>query len=379
MRVLVGGVHLGGPGYPNAAGTLRLLRTLPGVQVLECGRWLPHGFQLWRLAQGSRLQAFATLSGIGMGNALSVLKVMVRRRRGDLVYVPYPGLFFLWLVSWLPRGLRPRCVADAYISIWDSLYRDRGAGDEHGLGSRILRWMEGRALRAAYRVIVDTEANRHYFQEVFGLPLERSLSFPLAIDEALFMQPENVTKEKESPLEVLFVGTFIPLHGIDVLVEGITPLIGDPRFHFCFLGDGQSAPLLDALQAKVPPHSFEWVKEWQTLCEVARRISSADICLGVFGGNEKAARVLPFKLYMYLAAGKPVVSQSLMSVPGDAPDPPVIGTQSSPESITHSLQHLAMDAPLRKYLGEQARSYYETWLGNAQLAQYWEKLLGARG
>ena len=45
--------------------------------------------------------------------------------------------------------LRPSCIADAYISLWDSMFRDRGAASAAGLASRWVKSLERRSLRAA--------------------------------------------------------------------------------------------------------------------------------------------------------------------------------------------------------------------------------------
>ena len=45
-----------------------------------------------------------------------------------------------------------------------------------------------------------------------------------------------------------------------------------------------------------------------TLPELRAQTLAADVCLGVFGGSDKAARVVPNKVYDALACGRPVVT-----------------------------------------------------------------------
>jgi glycosyltransferase involved in cell wall biosynthesis len=44
------------------------------------------------------------------------------------------------------------------------------------------------------------------------------------------------------------------------------------------------------------------------LAELRAHTLAADVCLGVFGGSDKAARVVPNRVYDALACGRPVVT-----------------------------------------------------------------------
>ncbi len=109
-RLLIGGVGLCGGGYPNAFNTLRLMREANGLTVVECGGWLPEDTHLWKIAKAPPHRSFPFLLRLLATNALSAIRLLLRSRRRDLTYVPYPSLFLLWLLSWLPRRWRPRCV-----------------------------------------------------------------------------------------------------------------------------------------------------------------------------------------------------------------------------------------------------------------------------
>ena len=370
-RLRIAGVRACGSGYPNAEQTIRILRAYDVALISDLGYSLPDSLHLWRFRNQTAFGKVTTMVRIGLWNTLSFLRVLAAREdRNVPVYIPYPSIFFLWLLSWVPTAVRPRCIADAYISIWDSLFRDRRGG-ELSLPARLTKSFEGRALRAATLVLVDTKANKDMMVADFDLTPERVFAWPLAIDEARFRRC-NEPEPTHGRIKVLFVGTLIPLHGLPVLLDAIRTLQSEARFDFRIIGDGQQAPLVEQFMLEFPGVGLTWKREWCSLDEIAAEIAAADICLGVFGGDAKAARVLPFKLYMYLASGKPVITQSKLSTPEGVPFPPVEAIDVGHEhELANGIRRLADDAALRGQRGSEGRAYYRQWLANSELAQRW--------
>lgn len=374
----VAGIGLRGSGYPNARRTIDLLQQTSGLRVFESERWLPESMHLWRLAQGPKRLALRQLLILGLGNVASLLRVMGKiGRNGGPVYLPYPSIFFLWWASWLPRRWRPVCIADAYVSVWDSFVRDRGGAREYALASHLIRRIERRALRAATVVLVDTQANRAMLVDDLEVEPRNVRSLPLAIEEDRFLRLDRYcVSPGRRRLRVLFVGTLIPLHGIPVILEAMRQLLADDRFEFRILGEGQQSDLVERFMADHPSHTVSWVRGWSALDEVAAEVGAADICLGVFGGGQKAARVLPFKLYMYLAAGRPIISQSLLSTPEGVPDPPMEAVAPADAgALVDAILRLAGDAARREHLGAMATAYYRQWLSNQRVVDSWLRLL----
>ena len=379
MKLYVAGLGLRGDGYPNAARTIALLREHADLEVEDCGGWLPESLHLWRLAQMPRWRALRWLLVLVFGNLRSLLRVLMRLWTSPgMVYVPYPGVFFLFLASLLPRVWRPRCVVDGYISIWDSAFRDRSVARRQGSAARAIKWCEARALRAAAMVLVDTDANRDVFMAEFGLAADKVCSIPLAINEEQFTTIAAPRSRRDAAaIRVLFVGTLIPLHGIDVILGAFARLVDDPRFEFRLIGDGQQAHLVAGFIAAHSSASVTWVRKWCTLDEIAQEIAAADICLGVFGGESKAARVLPFKLYMYLAAGRAIVSQALLSTPQGVPFPPIEAlTQRRGTDLAAAIERIADDPARRERMQHEATAYYRRWLSNECVIDAWREVLG---
>ena len=155
---------------------------------------------------------------------------------------------------------------------------------------------------------------------------------------------------------MLFYGKLAPLHGIRTVLAAAREA-GVPPVRV--VGDGQLGPWLDAeLRRDRPPGLTH--ERWIPYERLGEAVRAASICLGVFGESDKAARVVPNKVWQAMAAGRPVVTadtpgarevlrdgeHALLVPAGDAP------------ALAAALRRLAGDADLRARLGGAARERY---------------------
>jgi len=371
--LLVAGYALWGDGYPNARNTVRILREHLDLPVISCGFRLPEDFHLWRLARAGKSKAAFWLTRLLLGNLASAILVLARARRNDIVYVPYPSIFLLWLLSWIPRRWRPNCICDAYITLWDTLFEDRSLGGAStGWASRVLLSAESRALRAAERVVVDTTANADHVSARFGLHRSRVSAIPLAIDTPNHAAATSLA-ESDGIINVLFVGTFVPLQGTAKIAEAIALLRDDETLRFTLIGDGQDAAgVADALLSNP---RVSWLRHWMSPAQIEAHMRSTDICLGVFGGSGKASRVLPFKLYAALAAGKPVITQRDYGLPDGVPAIPARLVEAAPAAMADAIQQLARAEASREALSSRANQFFEEHLSARRIAAHWRAWL----
>lgn len=378
-RLIVAGVAMGGDGYPNAANTIGLLKQDLCGEVRDQAHWLPPEVRLWHLAKGSLMMRAKLALRLGFGGLSQAARLLLDRRAGDVVYLPYPAPLTLGWLSLMPARWRPRCIADAYISIWDTMFRDRGGGDVDGIVSRVVRWLEARSLRAATVVLVDTEANKQQMIEDFALPARSVRSIPLAINERLFASSRRDPAPAGKPARVLFVGTLVPLHGIDVVLAVAAELL-EAGIEFRLIGDGQQSALVETFVRKGDIAGFTWVRDWMPLAGIACEIDQSDVCLGVFGGDGKAARVLPFKLYYAMAAGKAIVTQAAHALPHGVPPLPavLVAGEDRDRVVRHAvteIKALLDDRVARAALGESAARYFAEHLSGHAIRTAWKDVL----
>lgn len=259
---------------------------------------------------------FRERSGRGWGRlALTQIRHLViywRKRHSlrdaDIVFIPYPAYadtLFLRIVS--PRG-KHRLVVDAFLDLYDTVVRDRRLAKKRSLAARLVALLERTTLRSADHVLVDTPAHRQALIARYGLRPDTVTVVPVGLDEAVWRPMPRPSLS--TTLQVLFWGTFIPLHGVEVIVEAARRLAatGQP-ISFQLIGDGQTAPEIAALLEQESLPNLCWHRAVVSTEELQAAIKQSHIALGVFGTSEKAGNVVPYKVHQALACDRPLITR----------------------------------------------------------------------
>lgn len=119
---------------------------------------------------------------------------------------------------------------------------------------------------------------------------------------------ENMEEEVNiKPYSVLFWGNYIPLQGTQYIIRAAASLCDRSRFRFTMIGDGQTHDETVTLARTLKAANVRFIGRLP-IEELPRFIADADICLGIFGDTNKAARVIPNKAYETIAMRKPLIS-----------------------------------------------------------------------
>ena len=374
-KVIILGIHGASEGYPNVLYRLKYLRESRQFDVVDISvaAWTHEGHR----ASLPR-RAVRTLTA-----HLMLLRQLARAPSADLVYVPYPAVFVVNLLLLL-RGRTKgwRVVTDAFISVYDTVVNDRRlVGDRHPL-ARLLYWMERRAYERSDLIIVDTPENAAFLRQSFGLSPEKVAAVPLSTNEIDY-SPSDYCPHA-GPTRILFIGTFVPLHGVQTIIEAAARLRDRPDIEFRIIGDGQHATEAERLITLHRPN-LTWLRDWHTASQLADEIRAADVCLGIFGDTDKAQRVCPLKIYAYAAIGRAIITgqtEWLKNAMVELEQPPVASVPiGNAKALADSIVELAENPSLRATLAEASRTYYRAALSNQvvnkQFGSYLQSILKA--
>lgn len=342
--------------YPRNALMIAGLRQM-GVSVTEC-----HA-PVWERQQ-DKSGAYRGMAALGLILQLlwAYIKLTynyLRTPAHDVVIVGYIGQFDMLFAWFLTRLGGVPLLFNPLVSLYDTFCDDRSLVKPTSLTGRLLWWLDYLSCQAAELVFLDTEQHRDYFVRTFGLHKDKFFVVPVGADDRIFQLRPLAEKEPNEPIEVLFVGKLIPLHGIETILQAAAQL-RHKAIHFTIVGSGQQAREIERLIRELQLDNVTRI-DWVEYARLGEQYAKADLCLGIFGASDKAQRVIPNKVYQALAVGRPVITadspaiRTLLTVDEQI----IVCSPANPDALANQIAHLAANPSLRQRLARQSHALFE--------------------
>lgn len=292
-----------------------------------------------------------------------------RRTRGefDVLFVPefrHKDVPLAWALS---RWSGKLCVFDPLVSRYDTRVHDRA--DVAALGAQAWhnRNLDRLTLTLPDLAIADTTAHAHYFREHLAAPDARVRVLPVGYDDETFRPAPHPTGGE---ICVLFYGSYLPLHGVDVIVDAALRLRGERRIHFELIGGGQTFAAVERRLRAEAPGNVSLVPRVDA-ASLPARIARASICLGIFGTTPKAARVVPNKVYQCMAMARATITADTGAV-REFFDPGrhiAVVPAGDGAALATAIAMLARDDERRAALGAAAAEHVHTHFSPVPIAR----------
>jgi len=269
---------------------LRKKLDLQGIEIIECHEDVE--LTIW-----SGLKAYWNL---------------IKKHRGleyDVLIIPlWRGSLALPLAKLISR--KP-ILYYANASLYSTVIEDRKMFRQKSLQASFLHFFEGLTLKFSNLIIKESFTDIEYSVKEFDIDKKKFKRLLIGANESMF---KPITfKENNDKFVVLYFGNFIPLHGLEYVIEAAKILKNQKNIVFKFCGEGQTK---QDIQNRVKRYGLDNVEflgyvEKHILLE---NIKDADICLGIFGKSLKASRVITNKVYEVLASQKPLITMKSEAV-----------------------------------------------------------------
>ena len=293
----------------------------------------------------------------------------------DLVWLPAFRQRDMAAASAFAKAHKVPLVFDPMISAYDKQVFERQKFEADSGRARSLLAGEQALFAKADHILADTSGHAEFFISTLKLPAERVHVVALGAEEGLFAPAPLSAKPANAPVEALFYGSFISLQAPGVIVEA-AKLCAAP-IRWVLLGDG---PLKAACARAAEGQSNIIFEDYLPYDALPARIHQADILLGVFGESDKAARVIPNKVYQSLASGRVVVSRASDAYPAPKNDGLIEIAPGNPAALSDVITRLTSERADLARRGEEARAYYDRHFSTdsirAQLATVLETVSG---
>jgi glycosyltransferase involved in cell wall biosynthesis len=240
----------------------------------------------------------------------SLLQAGIRHRRSYDLVVLSEFSSNAFPISWLTARLNGAVhVVDFFVGKYETLVEDRGSVSARSWKARLIRILDSAAIRSADIAFSDTAVRADAFQQLGG-GRTSVLNLPVGAPSWTGDASPPMSRDANSPLRVVYYGHYIPLHGVDTLVDALIIANKSHEVQATMIGDGTSKADLEAKVARAGLEGRIEFKGYQAPDDLMRYVSECDVVLGIFGTSTKAGSVIANKVWQGLYAERIVVTRN---------------------------------------------------------------------
>lgn len=198
-------------------------------------------------------------------------------------------------------------IFDSFVSPSVSLIYDKKLGTAGFIIGKFMKTIERLMLKYSELILSDTHESAKFQSRLFNININKFKIIYVGTDEKEFK--ETKTSSKDDGFEVFTYATFLPLHGVDIILDAAILLRSYP-VHFTIAGGAGKDRKLSDFQKRISENGLKNVTHysWIEFDILKEYINKASLCLGgPFGNTTQSNLVITGKTFQFLASAKPTV------------------------------------------------------------------------
>lgn len=271
------------------------------------------------------------------------------------------------LLTWKP------IVFDMYITTYDTMVFDRAKAKPGSFKAKVYAWGDWLSYKAASISILDSDHVIQHFGRYARTATDKMRRLFLAVDNTVIHpRPRQRTDDR---FLVHFHGEFIPFHGVRHILRA-AKLLENEGVDFQIIGRGLTFEQDMALMKELDLRNVR-ILDPVPYAGLATHMAEADICLGIFGENERAELVITNKANEAIGMGKPLITRR------NAPVQELLTHRESayfvepanPQAIADAILELKRDPALRQRIAENGHRKFLEYGTVEKLGEGLERIL----
>jgi glycosyltransferase involved in cell wall biosynthesis len=257
--------------------------------------------------------------------------------------------------------------------LWPESVAGTGQSSESSLSYRFLSRVARFLYSRADAHVAVTDAIKDWTVEHYGVDESNSTVIPAGVDAEFFRSPSKPSDSNtDSQFVVTYVGTLGNAHGIEVILEAAKQIENShPQITFSIVGAGADYDRLTDIARDRQLKNVTFTGR-VSRNEIPGILGDADLCLAVLRDSPVFRTAVPTKLYEYMAAGKPMIT----NVAGEATKliersgSGVVVPPADADALATAILELHDDPERCKSLGAAGRAFVEAearWESRAEL------------
>ena len=289
----------------------------------------------------------------------------------DIVWLPCFRHTDIPSASFWARKWEVPLVIDPLISAYEKDVFERAKwGKDSWQAQRRLKWEQNLFAKADI-VVGDTLKHLDFYEEILHVERKKLFHLYVGSEEKLFFPKPQI--KRHNKYEVLFYGSFLELHGIEIIVEAAR-LCQDTNIRWTLLGDGSLRKKIERQIGFLKNISIE---PWIPYEYLPDRLAKADILLGIFGNTTLTTLVIPNKVFQSMALAKPIITGISAAYPDKMLKSNIIGwvNLANPEEILEIVKQWTKEPQNLIERGKQTRDLFNELFSYNNLKVLLEKIL----
>jgi len=298
-----------------------------------------------------------------------LLNYLLTAKNCDLIIVGFYGQLLLPFVRLFTRR---NIIFDMYIATYDTMVHDRNVTKPGSLMAKIFYLSDRLSCLLANKIILETHDHILDFSNKFKIAQNKFERIFLATDDSV-VYPKQIKKQTEQFL-VHFHGEYAPFHGVQYIIKA-AHILQKENVYFQIIGKGITSERDQQLARDLGLTNITFI-EWLPFEELADYMSMADVCLGIFGDNDRTLRVTTNKVIEAIAVKKPLITgknepvQELLTH-GESV---LLCERANPESLAEAILSLRDNEALRNKIAEGGYSVFKKLCTNKKLGKEFKRI-----